>query len=206
MRSRFLFAVIFIAITITGFACGDRATQNNTSDGVEHKAMGHDHSTMKSSTAAASAPFDLQFIDTMIVHHQGAIDMAKPCAANAQHDEIKTLCSNIASSQQKEIDEMKMWREKWFAGASTAMNMEMAGMSDSMKGMDMKKLESLKGNDFDVEFIRQMTPHHEGAVAMAKEALQRSTKDEIKTLAANIIKTQDAEIKQMKEWQTAWSK
>lgn len=51
-----------------------------------------------------------------------------------------------------------------------------------------------------------MIPHHDGSVAMAKEALQRSTKDEIKKLAGAIPKAQEAEIKQMKEWQTAWSK
>lgn len=165
-----------------------------------------DHSAMQSSPNAATAPYDLQFLDTMTAHHQAAVEMAGPCAAKAQHAELKTLCANIISSQQKEIADMKAWREKWFTGAAPAINMQMAGMNDSMKGMDMKKLGSLSGNDFDLEFIKQMTAHHEGAVTMAKEALQRSTKEEIKTLAAAIIKAQEEEIKQMKEWQTAWSK
>lgn len=86
------------------------------------------------------------------------------------------------------------------------MNMEMMGMNNSMKAMDMKMLGTLSGNDFDLAFIKQMIPHHEGAVAMAKEALQKSTKPEIKTLAGAIIKAQEAEVKQMKGWQTAWSK
>jgi len=51
-----------------------------------------------------------------------------------------------------------------------------------------------------------MIPHHQGAVAMANEALQKSKKDEIKTLANGIIKAQNAEIKQMQDWQTAWKK
>lgn len=207
MKSGIIFTAMFFAVLC--FACDSKTTNNTTQSDNDHSRMDHggaDHSTMKSSPNAASSPYDLQFIDTMIAHHQGAIDMSKPCAARAQHAEIKTLCANITTSQQKEIDEMKSWRDKWFAGASPALNMEMAGMSDSMKGMDMKKLESLNGNDFDLEFIRQMIPHHEGAVAMAKDALQRSTKDEIKKLASDVIKAQEAEIKQMKEWQTAWSR
>jgi uncharacterized protein (DUF305 family) len=40
-------------------------------------AAPHDHAAMVSSPGAAEAPYDLQFIDTMIAHHQGAIDMAK---------------------------------------------------------------------------------------------------------------------------------
>lgn len=207
MRSGIIFTAVFVAIF--SVACATHTSNNTVHDRVDHSKMDHgsgNHSTMKSSPNAASAPYDLQFIDTMIAHHQGALHMAKPCAPNAQHTEIKTLCANIIRDQQKEIDDMKAWREKWFAGAAPALNMEMAGMSDSMKGMDMKKLESLKGNEFDLEFIRQMIPHHEGAIAMAKDALQRSAKDEVKGLANAVIKAQESEIKQMREWQTAWSK
>lgn len=209
-----LFALTCLAAI--GFGCSHTAN-NSSYNGMNHNMnmpMNHngmssnemDHSMMQSSPNAANAPYDLQFLDTMIAHHRGAVDMAGPCATKAQHAEVKTLCANVISSQQKEIDEMRSWRDKWFPGAAPAMNMDMAGMSGSMMGMDMKKLGTLSGNDFDLEFIREMIPHHEGAVTMAKEALQRSTKDEIKTLANAIIKAQEAEIKQMKEWQTAWAR
>ena len=176
----------------------------NSMQGMNNGNM--DHSMMQSSPNAASAPYDLQFLDTMIAHHQDAVDMAGPVTTKARHAEIKTLATNIISSQEKEIAQMKAWRDQWFAGAAPAMNMEMMGMNDSMKGMDMKSLGTLSGNDFDLAFIKQMVPHHEGAVVMAKEALKKTTKPEIKTLANDIIKTQQAEIKQMKEWRTAWSK
>ena len=41
---------------------------------------------------------------------------------------------------------------------------------------------------------------------MAKEALQKSEKPEIKTLAGQIIKAQEAEIKMMNEWKEKWAK
>jgi uncharacterized protein (DUF305 family) len=176
---------------------------------MNHQPMNRDamnHSEMKSSPNAANAPYDLQFLDTMIAHHQGAVDMAKMAAAKAEHAELKALAANVITSQEKEIGEMKSWREKWFAGEAPAMNMEMAGMSDSMKDMDMTKLGSLTGNAFDLEFIEQMIPHHEGAVIMAKEALQKSQRAEIKNMANAIIRDQEAEIKQMKGWQAAWQK
>ena len=202
-----------VALALVAFAVGcgtqTKTTNDNSHAGMDHNTMNHgnmDHSMMQSSPNAASAPYDLQFLDTMSAHHQGAVVMSGGCATKAQHAEIKTLCANIISSQQKEIADMKSWRDKWFPGAAPAMNMEMAGMNDSMKGMDMNALGTLSGNDYDVAFIKQMIPHHEGAVTMAKEALQKSTKPEIKTLSEGIIKAQESEIKQMKEWQTVWSK
>lgn len=222
MKTNILLSTI-ISLAVIEFGCGTQSPMANTNSNMamnsnasnmpmnDSKMQGvnngnMDHSMMQSSPNVASAPYDLQFLDTMAAHHQGAVDMAGPCSAKAQHAEVKTLCANIISSQQKEIAEMKTWRDKWFAGAAPAINMEMMGMNDSMKGMDMKMLGSLKGSEFDLAFIKQMIPHHEGAVTMAKEALQKSTKPEIKTLAGTIIKAQEAEIKQMKEWQTAWSK
>ncbi len=54
--------------------------------------------------------------------------------------------------------------------------------------------------------IDAMIPHHQGALLMAKDALQKSHRSEIKNLAENTIKSQDAEINQMKQWRKAWYK
>ena len=202
---------VAIAVVVFAIACNTqpKPTNHNYATAMDHNTLDHskmDHSTMNHSPNAASAPYDLQFLDTMIAHHQGAVDMAAPCGARAEHAEIKKLCANIISSQEKEITEMEEWREKWFPGANSAINMAMDGMAESMKGMDMDKLSALSGNTFDLEFIRQMIPHHKGAVVMAEEAINKSSRDEIKKLAKEIIKAQRAEIDQMAAWQKAWSK
>jgi uncharacterized protein (DUF305 family) len=165
-----------------------------------------DHSAMTSSPNASGAPYDLQYIDTMTAHHQGAVEMAKIAETKAMHPELKALAKGIVAAQERENGEMKAWREKWFAGQPPAVNMEMSGMSGSMKGMDMQELAKLGGREFDLEFIRQMIPHHEGAISMAREALQKSQRAEIKSVAESVIRDQEAEIKQMKGWQTAWQK
>jgi uncharacterized protein (DUF305 family) len=221
-----LLALFLILSAIAGAACAPRDSgANSTSttqtehsnmnqNGMNHNGMSPqntspgtmDHSAMTSSPNASGAPYDLQYIDTMTAHHQGAIEMAKMAETKAQHPELKALAKTIVAAQERENGAMKAWREKWFAGQAPAVNMEMSGMHGSMKDMDMKELATLGGREFDLEFIRQMIPHHEGAVLMAREALQKSQRAEIKSAADAVIRDQEAEIKQLKGWQTAWQK
>lgn len=56
----------------------------------------------------------------------------------------------------------------------------------------------------DKHFIEQMIPHHEGAIVMARLALQKAKHQEIKTLATAIIAAQTAEIQSMDGWYQDW--
>lgn len=62
----------------------------------------------------------------------------------------------------------------------------------------------MNGSSVDKQFIQQMIPHHESAIAMAKLALQKSKHEEVKTLANSIISSQTAEINTMKQWYKDW--
>lgn len=221
-------ATVIISIATIGFAACNQSTGNSAVNhngmamngsgmgnhnsmpmNANHMTTATSHDEMASSPNAASQPFDLQFLDTMMAHHTGAIEMAEMALKKSTNDELKKFAQKIIDDQKKEIDQMKDWRAKWYSGKPPAVNMEMPGMSDSMKmmkGDEMKKMDAMPGTEFDIHFIDMMTPHHAGAVAMAKDALLKAEHPEIKTISQEIIKEQEAEIKTMADWKTKWSK
>lgn len=102
---------------------------NTTSQGM----MDDSDMSMSDMTASLQGKtgddFDKAFISGMIVHHQGAIDMAKLASDNAKHDEVKTLANDILTTQQKEIDMMKSWQTKWdYETTSTTQSHNMMDM------------------------------------------------------------------------------
>jgi uncharacterized protein (DUF305 family) len=84
-----------------------------------------------------------------------------------------------------------------------------AASSQAFKAADQKMHEnmamSFTGNA-DVDFVKGMIPHHQGAIDMAKVELAYGKDPEIQKLAENVIKAQEAEIAEMNAWLTKHAK
>ncbi len=78
-----------------------------------------------------------------------------------------------------------------------------SSMSNAMASMT-SQLEGKTDDEFDRAFIQEMIVHHEGAVAMAQQALQQAKHSEIKGMAQNIIGAQTQEITTMRDWLQSW--
>ena len=66
-------------------------------------------------TGKTGDEFDKAFLDDMIIHHQGAVDMAQAVLKNSKRPELIKLANDIITAQTVEIDMMKKWQKEWFA-------------------------------------------------------------------------------------------
>lgn len=128
---------LLIGVIITGFAAGQAV--NNNQEGMmrmmgmhsvtseQSTVTSHDDMSMASMTeqlkSKSGDDFDKAFIEMMISHHEGAIDMAQLIPSRANHDEIKKLGEAIISAQTTEISDMKQWQKDWGYSSDESMQM-----------------------------------------------------------------------------------
>lgn len=87
--------------------------------------------------------------------------------------------------------------------SSTGQYRSMMGGVNNSNNITSSKTVRMMDN-IDEHFIEQMIPHHDGAIAMAKLALQKAKRPEIRTLAGNIISAQEKEVTEMQGWYKSW--
>ena len=175
---------------------------------MDHDQMGHGSMGMGSDGMARQMVMqngkysDKAFINAMVPHHQGAIEMARVALENAEHEEIQEVSRNIVSTQQSEIEELKSIKQEEFGTSSVPMEMSMEQMRGMGMMMDPQSLAD--ENPFDEAFIDAMIPHHQSAIGMAGVAKEKSKNPRIKELAQNITSAQKREIEQMRGWRREW--
>lgn len=115
--------VVGIVTLVVGLGIGYQMGESKIQVSVVNHPMEGSHTmTMADTMTGMNAElkgktgdaFDQAFLAEMIVHHQGAVEMAQLALTNAQHQEIKELAGGIISAQNKEIAEMKKWQKSWY--------------------------------------------------------------------------------------------
>jgi uncharacterized protein (DUF305 family) len=157
--------------------------------------------------------FDENFIDMMVPHHEGAVEMARIAQERSTRPEVLQMANDIIASQADEIDQMRAWKQDWLGSSDTPDMSEMAslhempGMGGPGHGMDMQsEVDALRNapEPFDLAFIDAMIPHHQSAIDAARLAMEQATRPEIKAMAEQIIADQQREIDLMNGWRSSW--
>ena len=141
------------------------------------------------------------FIKQMIPHHLAAIKMSKNILQYTTNLQLQSIATNIISEQTKSISNMLAIQCK----CSTLTNSEydlylyMNNFNKIAETMFMKMGSAAITNDINANFMREMIPHHKGAVRMSNNALMFNICPELKPILYAIITSQCKGINQMQQ-------
>jgi uncharacterized protein (DUF305 family) len=240
-------AALAVALTFSLAACGGTsnsatstspaasptvaAGSSDTASAMMSSPMMSGQGSAMTSQPPASADHnaaDLSFTQQMIVHHQGAVEMADLAPTRADNQQVKELAITIKAAQTPEIEQMTGWLTLWGSAMSTSNSasttsddgmddMNHGGMSETgstgemrtgptgmaMPGMmsdaQLQELTAASGAEFDRLFLQLMIVHHQGAIEMADTEIADGSNPAAVALAKAIKASQTAEIAEMQQ-------
>ena len=121
MKNNYLLAVttfiagVLLTLLISGYNRQQVQPANMMGGGGMMTMNSSMNEMMRSLEEAEGEDFDMAFMNSMMVHHEGAIEMAKEAKTKGMHGEIRNLADDIIEAQTNEIEQMKMWQKEWEA-------------------------------------------------------------------------------------------
>lgn len=139
------------------------------------------------------------FIVQMIPHHMGAIEMSRSLLKYTTCIPLQDIAKRIIAEQTKSIEDMKAalvpCQKVCDSGQDLLSYLENYTIITNIMFRDMK--EARPSNNINVSFMREMIPHHMGAVRMSENALSYPICPELKPILQAIIASQEKGIRQM---------
>jgi uncharacterized protein (DUF305 family) len=129
MKTKTLLAVIIslFAGGGIGYAMNTQSSEVQSPTMVDHSMMGHSmqnindmgmEAMMMDMTARMEGKtgdeLDRIFLEDMIIHHQGAVDMAIIINEGTVRPELKKFAQEVIDVQDEEINMMNRWLDEWF--------------------------------------------------------------------------------------------
>jgi uncharacterized protein (DUF305 family) len=157
---------------------------------------------------------DIGFAQDMSVHHQQAVTMATLARERASDVAVRQLAFDIETNQRDQIGRMQGWLSLWGQPAqATGPLMQWmteegghahspAPAADAASGglmpgtassVEMSRLQSLRGPEFDVYFLQLMLRHHQGGAPMAEYGSLHAAVPAVRELAKNMLGSQTNE-------------
>lgn len=199
MKNLIRLTIIAAAITVASSCSKDNDNEIKIEDHDENKMMTLVHQMMdKMEMMVPTMDPDNDFAMMMMMHHEGAINMANAELADGNDATIKALAQKVISAQEAEKGQLDAFVKSHPAHimvmeAHDKMKMSMEKMT---KNADLQVINGDADHDFAILLIQ----HHQSAIEMAQIELDHGTHDNMKQLAQKMIKDQGMEIKELQDW------
>jgi uncharacterized protein (DUF305 family) len=146
---------------------------------------------------------DVMFAQMMIPHHEQAVQMSEILLGkDLVPEEVRDLAERVMDTQEPEMEQMRAMLAAWEAPATPdAAAAEHGGHGSGMvdeQGMNWLR-EAEEGPEAARLYLEQMTQHHEGAIDMAREQVEKGSNPQAVELAREIVEAQETEIAEMEQ-------
>lgn len=141
------------------------------------------------------------FIVQMIPHHRAAVEMSENLLKYTTLVPLQNIAQNIITEQTKSIENMKSILEQCSNLSDSRDELCCYQKSfNSISSTMFCKMQNVPSvNNINCNFIREMIPHHEGAIQMSENALRYSICPQLIPILDSIIVSQQKGVCQMKK-------
>ena len=147
-----------------------------------------------------TASISRDFITQMIPHHRAAVEMCENALRHAIGEPVSTLAQTIIRQQTQGIAEMKAI----LCPCGTVCNGHREVCCYRQRNAQILNtmfydMAHVSGAGVEQNFLREMVPHHKGAIRMSENALNFCICQSLRPILRNIITTQEQEISGMQQ-------
>lgn len=145
----------------------------------------------------------INFIECMIPHHEAAIQMSENLLEYTRYQPLQEIAQNIIKRQTEGIKQMGEIAKTTYGFPNTPQVVDnyMKKYLEITKNMIEKMKNVPRCVNINLNFVNEMIPHHEGAIAMCENLLSYHIDPRLKLVADTIIREQSEGVKQLKEIQ-----
>ena len=176
---------------------------------------------MQQMSGVEAAGVDETFAQMMIIHHQGAINMANQVIQSGDNNEIKQRAQQLITTNQQEVERLQQFagnanQQMGTTGTTgqqgAATGTTNAGTTGTTTGDPVEQLrgategtleqlqqEQLNG-DADHDFAHILILHHQDAIEMANVELQHGKNQQVKEIAQKIVDNNKKQIAELQTW------
>lgn len=139
------------------------------------------------------------FIVQMLPHHQAAIEMSQNLLAYTINIPLQTIALNIIVSQSKSIENMLKALDTCQEVSNSSQQLHTYRMENAriLQTMFSEMSSACADNCIDADFIREMLPHHKGAIHMSMHALRYPLCPELVPILHSILHSQEKGVHEM---------
>jgi uncharacterized protein (DUF305 family) len=192
---KLIFPILVLSIGLT--ACSKDKIERQAHDDNEMMTSMHAMMDQMQAVNPTNDP-DIDFATMMIIHHQGAINMANIELDKGSNDEMRAMALETKTAQQQEIEHLQT-----ILAGLTADQTDTVFAMEQMKTMH--KIGTMADTQFltgktDSDFAKLMMIHHQGGIDNASSYLHHGSNEELKAMATMMVEMQTQEIIELGDW------